>query len=752
MAASRAGAPARGGDRRDSSGSSPQYGTRFATGASLPPNAPSEDETSTSRSGGDTGHVELVLRDLEWFMRAPPPYVRVSARWWGDDLVADAARPWVGLDSARDADATFVFPVVAKPAGFARYCRDAAMLALEFADGRTGRVAAVASVDVARLDLGRPVLGARALRTRGGATVGSVGVSMRVDFRPDRVSSFERNERLAEAEAAETRGERLDATSVDGGDASADAERRRRSGDDEEETSPKRSPKRRGRDVSSGDASRRAGAARARLRENPSLAERGRAARRRESLWERERTPRDAVEACELLRREIDEALALDGAEAARMIDEEIAAARVPPSAGFRNEGDGSRYDAWVRSAASLEALNGLGTREGRERSRGGRSNAEAEKTRGSSAKKKEGHAKSPERLSGRVGDGNTFSSVRSSGETTRSERDAATAWLGGTDDDPDGIGADADDAAACAEEALVCALARFSDDKENENENENDDAPPCADATTERCLASAAATAFTDAQLDDVDGPPPDPDIELRLTLHDGSARVLAGIDGDRGRAGVTNDVPSRRKTLAVIVKGGHPFPAGELARVALEGVGPRGAGTARVALPSAVADAIVDPAKKTPVIALEVWDPEDRPAVSASGVGSGGDGETRTRVAADAADAADVSFAALFGDFARADPRAVRGVVAVGLDALANDVRRARRRAAENRRWGLATQSDAFVDGVDGVASTPSVSFDGSPLNRVFEVRGVFDGAVNGFLGVEAGVVNDRVRARRR
>ena len=204
MVASRAGAPAQGRDRRDSSASSPEYGTRFATGASLPPNAPSEDETSTSRPGGDTGHVELVLRDLEWFMRAPPPYVRVSARWWGDDLVADAARPWVGLDSARDADATFVFPVVAKPAGFARYCRDAAMLALEFADGRTGRVAAVASVDVARLDLGRPVLGARALRTRGGATVGSVRVEMRVDFRPDRVSSFERNERLAEAETAET--------------------------------------------------------------------------------------------------------------------------------------------------------------------------------------------------------------------------------------------------------------------------------------------------------------------------------------------------------------------------------------------------------------------------------------------------------------------------------------------------------------------------------------------------------------------
>jgi hypothetical protein len=96
----------------------------------------------------------------------------------------------------------------------------------------------------------------------------------------------------------------------------------------------------------------------------------------------------------------------------------------------------------------------------------------------------------------------------------------------------------------------------------------------------------------------------------------------------------------------------------------------------------------------------------------------------------------------------------------VAVGLDALANDVRRARRRAAENRRWGLveleaSTNDRPFfdrVDGVENVATTsPRVSFDGSPLNRVFEVRGVFDGATHGFLGVEAGVVNDRVRAQR-
>ena len=761
MVASRAGAPARGRDRRDSSLSFPQYGTRFATGASLPPNAPSEDETSTSRPGGDTGHVELVLSDLEWLMRAPPPYVRVSARWWGDDLVSDAARPWVGLDSARDADATFVFPVVAKPSGFARYCRNAAMLALEFADGRTGRFAAVASVDVARLDLGRPVLGARALRTRGGVTVGSVRVAVRVDFLPERVSSFERNEQLAEAETAEIANVVSDSRpsnderDVDVGDGSVDAEQRRRGGG-KVVGETRRAPSS-GRDVSP-ETARCLGAARARSRESAELAARRRAARgearrgRREAKRRDEaESPRDAIEARELLRREIDESPELDGAEALRVIEEEIAAAR--PSAGSRNDVDGSRCDAWTRSAISLEALDDLldfGTRERREsKGRGGRSTAE-EKTRGlSSAKRKERLSKSPRRLAGRVGDKNE-SFIRSSGETTRSARDAATTRLDGTEDVPDGVRADDGDAASCAGEALARALARFSEDKENEDD---DDPAPCADAATERCLALAAAAAFTDAQLDDVDGPPPDPDIELRLTLHDGSMRVLNGLDGN-GRAGETNEDHSARKTLAVIVKGGHPFPAGELARVALEGVGPRGAGTARVALPSAVADAIVDPAKKTPVMALEVWDPADLPAASASGGGDGGSpaAAAPARRARKADDAADVSFAALFGDFARADPRAVRGVIAVHLDALANDVRRARRRAAENRRWGLATQSDAFVDGVDGVASTPSVSFDGSPLNRVFEVRGVFDGAVNGFLGVEAGVVNDRVRARRR
>ena len=204
--------------------------------------------------------------------------------------MADAARPWVGLDSARDADATFVFPVVAKPAGFARYCRDAAMLALEFADGRTGRVAAVASVDVARLDLGRPVLGARALRTRGGATVGSVRVEMRVDFRPDRVSSFERNERLAEAECAETNAGSDTASSENGFDDDVEGDAERVDADENGASPTKTDAASQGsrqalrlgtkRNVSP-ETSRRLDAARARSRANAELAERKRSARRR---------------------------------------------------------------------------------------------------------------------------------------------------------------------------------------------------------------------------------------------------------------------------------------------------------------------------------------------------------------------------------------------------------------------------------------------------------------------------------------
>jgi hypothetical protein len=256
---------------------------------------------------------------------------------------------------------------------------------------------------------------------------------MRVDFRPDRVSSFERNERLAEAECAETNAGSDTASSDDvfDDDVEGDAER---VDADENGASPtetasasqgsRRAPRLGTKRNVSPETSRRLDAARARSRANAELAERKRNARRRRKEKKERHAPRDAVEACEMLRREIDAALALDGAEAGRMIDEEIARKTFDDGPGLK------LYDAWVRSAASLDlgSLVGLA---------------------------KEG-----------ANDGQT--SVRSSGETTRSERDAATAWLGGTEDDPDGE-TNADDAAACAEEALVCALARFADEKESD-------------------------------------------------------------------------------------------------------------------------------------------------------------------------------------------------------------------------------------------------------------------------------------------
>ena len=108
------------GDARREPKTGEGFGGRFATGASLPPNArpkgtshEKDTRKSSLSSPRDTGHVELVLRNLEWFGGAAPAYCRVVARWWGDDFVSgDTARPWVGLGATADADATFIFPVV----------------------------------------------------------------------------------------------------------------------------------------------------------------------------------------------------------------------------------------------------------------------------------------------------------------------------------------------------------------------------------------------------------------------------------------------------------------------------------------------------------------------------------------------------------------------------------------------------------------------------------------------------------------
>ena len=693
------------------------FGGRFATGASLPPNAgnASTATTRSSTSSRDTGHVELVVRNLEWFMNPSscPPYTRVSARWWGDDLVDDSSRPWVSLDSRKDSDATFVFPVVAKPAGFARYVKDAAHLTLEFMDGRSGRVFAIALVDIGRLRLGHPVVGGKPLRTRGGSNVGSVHVALRVDFHPKQVSSFELNE----AVCADALSEGCDVT--DGGEVSEGGDG---GGDDANDA---------GRPAKSPDVTRR--------KQRQSGTTSHVSPRRVRKGFEKTKDvgtlpstptkPLSVLKAAELLRDDMDQALAFDGVSAEAMIDEEIESARRLRSKhntrtskhpqnrrkhpiGCRSP-TSIRYRAWVKSAATIDS-NDFDT----------------------------------------LAVDTSVTSVQSD-DTTISERLAATEWLGGTSDDPDGLSPDADDAAVCAEEALFSALARFevndTDDTklavQNRDETKNENGVS-SDAVTEHFLAQAEATLLTDAQLGDDDGPPFDPGLEIRLTLHNGSVRALDGIQGVASSSYRRNTKENKTssdaetQSLVVIVKGGHPFPSGELARVSIDGVGSKGSGAARVSLPSEVTDAIVDATRKTPVLALEVWDPKDLTGTEASDK-SKRTGKQSRQVDHDTSDPLSISFAALFGDFTSADPRAMRGVVAVPLDALKSQCRSGRSRFSDNKRWGLEEEDAQGAGDDNSNPNTHPFTKHDPPLNRVFEIKGLLTGDANGFLGVEAGIV---------
>ena len=163
------------------------HGREPRDGHDLPPGA---------RGGADGAKVPSSSSSTTWRnLRGAPPWVRVAARWWGDEGVEKSKRPWVRL--VPGADASFAFPVKAKPSGFSRYCRDAVAVVLEFSDGRTGRRIAAASVDVSRLDVRQPVDVHVPLLSRAGATLGRVRARVVVDYLPDAVSSFELNEHLA---------------------------------------------------------------------------------------------------------------------------------------------------------------------------------------------------------------------------------------------------------------------------------------------------------------------------------------------------------------------------------------------------------------------------------------------------------------------------------------------------------------------------------------------------------------------------
>jgi len=83
--------------------------THTSAGTELPPGA--------AGGGSPKGAVTLALASLQWQLRGAPQWVRVTARWWGDEPAARAAgvgagtgmagnstaharkRPWVRLDA-----------------------------------------------------------------------------------------------------------------------------------------------------------------------------------------------------------------------------------------------------------------------------------------------------------------------------------------------------------------------------------------------------------------------------------------------------------------------------------------------------------------------------------------------------------------------------------------------------------------------------------------------------------------------------
>ena len=156
------------------------------------------------------------------------------------------------------------------------------------------------------------------------------------------------------------------------------------------------------------------------------------------------------------------------------------------------------------------------------------------------------------------------------------------------------------------------------------------------------------------------------------------------------------------------------------ELARrVVLEGLGPKGAGVARVRLTEAAAAELMS-GEKNLALALELWTP-DR-AANAGAPASDGAQRSRGIDTAGASDSAELGarlFGQMFGDFERADPDDMHGIAAVPLAELARDLGR-------DLGGRNAADDDEF------------------PLNRVFEVRNPISGDLGGYIGVEARVLS--------
>jgi hypothetical protein len=349
---------------------------------------------------------------------------------------------------------------------------------------------------------------------------------------------------------------------------------------------------------------------------------------------------------------------------------------------------------------------------------------------------------------------GDVGDSVRASTRSDASGASGATNDAFDRDDD--------DDAALCADEAILRELFFVDEDGEGTGRVSADGAlltgPTAvkareeeairavasladeAEATLARDVATARAAGSRDGldetpwdAFEDVAPPAAGPVVELRLTAHSGLVRALDVVSDDdeeeedettawtgsmaaAKRAARRAGVP---ESLVVVIKAG--YAPGELGRVVLEGLGPKGAGVARVRLTEEAAAALRG-GEKNLALALELWTPDRAANVASASDGDGapGPGSRPTTGASDSAELGARLFGQMFGDFERADPDDMHGIAAVPLAELARDL--------GGRGGGRAAAADA----------------DAFPLNRVFEVRNPISGDLGGYVGVEARVLS--------
>jgi hypothetical protein len=677
------------------------------TGVALPPG---------SSASSDKGAVTMSLSGLRWNLRGAPAWVRASTRWWGDEGDAPAGAPkrrraWARL--ATETSAELTFPVRCKPAGFARYCRDARAVVIEISDGRTARVIAECSVDVSSLDVHHAVNTTVPLCTRAGSALGALDVRVAIDYVPGAVSSFEMNEHMSRVDdklplapppstkplAARRRAE-----------AEAEAAHHRSIHDvirpptrvavasvvHENKLAHLRSLRRKG-----GGGAGHPLPAEAPI-EIPVAPRTPVSKSTKNTNDETNATPSSVLELAERLAAQMDDALAFD----ARALETSL-------------DMSDRRFDRrFVAPASPTRA-----------------------------------------RWWGDVGD-----SVRAS---TRSDASGAS---GVSKVDNYDFDRDDDDAALCADEAILRELFFVDDDGEGTGRASADGAlltgPTAVKAREEEAIRAVASLADeAEAELardvaitraarardgldetpwdafEDVEPPVVGPVVELRLTAHSGLVRALDVVsdDNDEDREGEPAEgekAPSisawtgsmnaakraaRRagvpESLVVVIKAG--YAPGELGRVVLEGLGPKGAGVARVRLTEAAAAELMS-GEKNLALALELWTP-DR-AANAGAPASDGAQRSRGIDTAGASDSAELGarlFGQMFGDFERADPDDMHGIAAVPLAELARDLGR-------DLGGRNAADDDEF------------------PLNRVFEVRNPISGDLGGYIGVEARVLS--------